>query len=189
MSVNSVRLCREDMVLLIIDIQERLAAAMPENVLQQCEKNVAILCEMAKRLEIPVVVSEQYPKGLGATRTVIAESLTNATVHSLEKVEFSVCDNDGFSNVWNDLNRSQWVVAGMETHVCVYQSVRDLVDLGAQVHVLSDAVVSRTKRNWEIGLELTKNLGATISSTEVVLFDILQKATGEHFKALSKAIR
>jgi nicotinamidase-related amidase len=177
--------------LLIIDIQERLAAAMPEAARVQAERNVAILTEAARRFHLPVVASEQYPLGLGPTTPAVAEALAalGDQVHRLEKLEFSVCDAPAFTPIWNQLRREQWIVAGMETHVCVYQSVRHLVDRGATVHVPVDAVVSRTPTNHQVGLGLIERTGAIPSSTEVIVFDLLRRAGSDDFKALSRLIK
>jgi nicotinamidase-related amidase len=177
--------------LLIIDIQERLAAAMPDEARERAERNVAILAEAARRMDIPVVVSEQYPRGLGPTTRAVAEAVASLgdRVHRLEKLEFSVCDAPAFTPIWNQLRREQWIVAGMEAHVCVYQSVRHLCERGATVHVPSDAVTSRTEANHRIGLDLIQRAGAIPTSTEVVVFDLLRRAGTDDFKALSKLIK
>jgi nicotinamidase-related amidase len=177
--------------LLIIDVQERLTAAMPEDVRERLERNVVILCEAARRFSIPVVISEQYPKGLGKTLAEVeAAAATHPAVHRLEKVEFGVCQAPGFAAIDGALaGRDQWIVTGMETHVCVYQSARALVARGRQVHVPEDAVASRTADNRRIGLHLIERIGAVPTATETVVFDLLGAAGGDDFKALSKLIR
>jgi nicotinamidase-related amidase len=173
-------------VLLVIDIQDRLAQAMPPEIRDRLERNVTILVEAARRFALPVVVSEQYPKGLGATTARVAAALEGlAGVHRLEKLEFSVCDATGFPV----LERDQWIVCGMEAHVCVWQSVRGLRARGGEVHVVADAVASRTDSNREIGLGLAERAGAFVTSTETVVFDLLQRAGSDDFKALSKLIK
>ena len=169
--------------LLVIDIQERLLAAMPPEIAAQTVKNVKILIETAARFELPIVVSQQYPKGLGTTVPELEAALP-PTAHRYDKVDFSAPSAAGFPAV----QRDQWIVTGMETHVCVYQSVRDLVGTAA-VHVVADAVASRTKQNWRAGLDLMTRLGAIMTTTEVCVFDLLERAGTDHFKALSKAIR
>ncbi|MDQ3339966.1 MAG: isochorismatase family protein [Myxococcota bacterium] len=169
--------------LLVIDIQERLLAAMPTEIAAQTVKNVKILIETATRFELPIVVSQQYPKGLGATVPELEAALP-ANAHRYDKVEFSAPSSPAFPA----LQRDQWIVTGMETHVCVYQSVRDLVG-NSTVHVVADAVASRTKQNWRTGLDLMTRLGAIMTTTEVCVFDLLERAGTDHFKTLSKAIR
>lgn len=189
--MKATRLDPSRAALLIIDFQDRLAAAMNTEVRAQAEHNVGVLLQAARRFSIPVVMSEQYPRGLGATTVVVndAANALESPPHRFEKVEFSVCDAPGFAPIWDQLGRSQWLVTGMECHVCVHQSVRDLIDRGAEVHVISDAVTSRTPANWTIGIELMRANGAIISSTEVALFELLGKAGSADFKALSPLIR
>lgn len=177
--------------LLVVDIQERLAAAMPEADRAACERNVAILVELARRKGIPVVASEQYPRGLGPTVPAIAEALAapGIEVHRFEKVEFACPEAPPFEELWRRLGRTQWIVTGMETHVCVYQSVRGLVAKGATVQVPRDAVASRTPENRSVGLALIERAGGLVTSTEAVVFDALGKAGTDDFRALSKLIR
>lgn len=182
--------------LLVIDIQERLLAAMPAEVAAQVIKNTKILVETAIRLAFPIVVSQQYPKGLGTTVAELEAALP-ATAHRFDKIEFSAAGTPSFAELCKTAlaGRDQWLVAGMETHVCVYQSVRDLLAglpggaAGATVHVVADAVSSRTRENWRAGLDLMDRLGAITTTTEICVFDLLERAGTEHFKALSKAIR
>jgi nicotinamidase-related amidase len=173
--------------LLVVDIQEKLVPAMPEEVAQKVIKNTAILIDAAARLGMPVVVSQQYPKGLGATVAAIEDALATskpAVLHRFDKTEFSAAAAEGFPK----LKRDQWIVTGMEAHVCVYQTARDLAARAA-VHVPIDAICSRTKANWRIGCGLIERYGAIPTSTEVCVFDLLGRAGTDEFKALSKAIK
>ncbi len=186
--------------LLVIDIQERLAAAMPPAILEQTVKNTTLLINTAGQFLFPIVVSQQYPKGLGPTLPALADALAaaeenGAPVHRFDKLEFSVAKNEVFHTLGpavmagGMMEREQWIVAGMETHVCVYQSVRDLIVPTSAVHVVTDAVASRTKANWKIGVDLCRESGARVTSTEVVVFELLQRAGTEPFKVLSKQIK
>lgn len=173
--------------LLVVDIQERLVPAMPEDIATRVIKNTTILIEAAARLGMPVVVSQQYPKGLGATIAAIEDALAThkpAELHRFDKTEFSAAAAGGFPK----LKRDQWIVTGMEAHVCVYQSARDLA-VKAAAHVPVDAICSRTKANWRIGCKLIERYGAIPTSTEVCVFDLLGRAGSDEFKALSKAIK
>lgn len=176
---------------LVVDVQERLAAVMPAERMAALEKSVTVLGELARRFSLPVVVSEQYPRGLGKTTAAVEAALEGLGdgLHRFEKVEFSACGAPAFAPLWSELGRDQWLVAGMETHVCVYQSVRALRERAADVHVLADAVVSRTDENRQIGLDLMARAGAVVSSTEVAAFDLLGKAGSDDFKAISRLIR
>ncbi len=187
-------------VLLVVDIQERLAAAMPPAILEQTIKNTTLLINTAGQFLFPIVVSQQYPKGLGPTVPAIADALAAAEANGaplfrFDKTEFSVVNNDTFHTLppavmlGGMMQREQWIVTGMETHVCVYQSVRDLIIPTSAVHVVTDAVASRTKANWKIGVDLCRESGARVTSTEVVVFDLLQRAGTDAFKVLSKQIK
>lgn len=176
--------------LFVVDIQERLVPAMPAAALAQVIKNTKILIHAARTLALPIVVSQQYPKGLGGTIAPIEEALAGAgNLHRLDKLEFSAEGAPAFGPVAAQLHRDQWIVCGMETHVCVYQTLRGLVTRGYQAHVAADAVSSRTKANWKIGLGLAERAGAIVSSTEVCVFDLLERAGSDEFKLLSKAIK
>ena len=178
--------------LLVVDIQERLAPAMPESVLAQLVRNTTILIEAAKRLALPIVASQQYPKGLGATIVPIEAALATANasrLHRFDKLEFSASSAPAFTALAPALDRDQWIVCGMEAHVCVYQTARGLTGRGYQAHVVADAVSSRTSANWRIGLGLAEKAGAVITSTEVCVFDLLERAGSDDFKAMSKLIK
>jgi len=178
--------------LLVIDVQERLAAAMPAEAMAALTRNLAVLCEAARRFALPVVVSQQYPRGLGATIAPVEEALAAlapAQLHRFDKLEFSACSAPEAAGLWERLGRDQWVVTGMEAHVCVYQTVRQLCERGADVHVVRDAVVSRAAENLATGLALAERAGAVVTSTEVVVFDLLERAGSDDFKALSRLIR
>jgi nicotinamidase-related amidase len=183
-------LARARAALLVVDIQERLAAAMPEEVLAQTVRNTAVLIETARRMWLPIVVSQQYPKGLGPTLPAIEDALRDApTLHRFDKLAFSAADTPDFAALAPKLGRDQWIVAGMEAHVCVYQSARGLVARGFDVHVVADAVASRSKPNFKIGRTLIAEAGAVVTSTEVVVFDLLGTAADVEFKALSRLIK
>jgi len=187
-----IALSPERAALLVVDVQEKLAAVMPADAMSTLLRNLGILCEAARRFAIPVVVSEQYPRGLGRTVPGVEKALVGLAPEQLyrfDKVEFSVCGAPGFAPVESALEgRDQWIVTGMESHICVYQSARALRAGGAAVHVVRDAVISRTPENRDTGLGLIERTGALISSTEVVVFDLLRRAGGDDFKALSRLI-
>lgn len=186
---RSERLSPSRAALLVIDIQDKLIAAMPAAVAPQVVKNTKVLVETATRLGFPVVVSQQYPKGLGQTVPELAEVLPPGT-HRFDKLGFSAACAQPFTELRMTTlaGRDQWIVTGMEMHVCVYQTVRDLVPHAA-VHVVADATASRTHANWRAGLELVDRLGAINTTTEVCVFDLLERAGTDNFKALSKAIK
>jgi isochorismate hydrolase len=187
-----VKVDRSRAALLVVDIQDRLWQAMSEEDRAACERNVKILIALAAQLGLPVVQSEQYPKGLGPTVPAVAAALEmpNLDLRKLEKMEFSCAAAPGWPVITGALReRDQWIVVGMETHVCVYQTARDLALAGAEVFVPADAVVSRTRENKRIGLELIAREGGVITATEVVVFDALERAGTDEFKAMSKLVK
>lgn len=173
--------------LLVIDVQERLAPAMNAEHYGAMTANLGRLGAAMKILEVPVVVSEQYPKGLGSTVPPVASAFEGIT--PIAKTTFSCVQNDDLRVALADTGRKRVVVAGMETHICVFQTVRDLASAGYDVHVLADGVASRTAENRAIGLNLCERAGAVVTCTETVLFDLLGAAGSDEFKAISKLVK
>lgn len=185
--ISEFKLTREEPLLLIIDVQERLAPAMQNN--EKTIKNIKILIETAKKMDIPMIVTEQYPKGLGSTISEIKDILAGVEQVSIhEKIEFSACSEDVL-NTLKKYNKNKIIVVGMETHVCVFQTIRDLLANRYQVFAVADGVDSRYNHNYLNGLELIKEMGATVTNTETIVFDLLQKAGTDEFKYLSKLIK
>jgi nicotinamidase-related amidase len=174
---------------LVVDVQERLAAAMPPADVERVERNVRILIELGRRLALPVVVSEQYPKGLGPTLPSILAAATAAAATRFEKLAFGCTEHDAFRAIYERIGRPQWIVAGMEAHICVYQTARGLAAWGAAVHVPDDAVASRADDRRRVGLALCERAGAIRTTTETVVFDLLGRAGTDDFRALSRMVR
>ncbi|MGC2062716.1 MAG: hydrolase [Thermodesulfovibrionales bacterium] len=176
---------RQQSVLVIVDIQERLAAAMAER--QSVVANCLHLIELCKMLDIPIILNEQYPKGLGSTVQEIRDALSEYAPH--EKVTFSCCGMGTFAGSLKSTGRSKVLLVGMETHVCVLQTCIDLLAKGYVVHAVGDAICSRTRVNYKTALDYMRDAGAAITCTETVLFQLLQKAGTEEFKIISKRIK
>lgn len=176
-----------DTVLLVIDVQERLCKAMDSAILAELAANTAILLEAAAELQVPVLATEQYVRGLGETLPELQEKMGAAP--RLEKMSFSCCGSSNFVEQLRSAGRRQVVVVGMETHVCVLQTVIELLDAGYVVHLVQDAVMSRSGRNKQAALEMMQAAGAVISSTEAVLFQWLKIAGTDSFKKLSKLVK
>lgn len=174
--------------LLIIDIQDRLASAMPADVLEKVIQNNNILLNAAKELNIPVIHSEQYPKGLGNTVTEISEQLPESSV-SIEKTCFSCSEAEGFHDELAKHKRQQIIITGIESHVCVLQSAIQLQRHGYAVYIVEDAVCSRKKANHKNAIKRLRQSGIIISNVESVLFEWLRDATHPKFKMLSKLIK
>ena len=187
----SLRIDASRAALLLVDIQTKLAAVMPAADLALCERNWLILVELARRLGMPVVWSEQYPQGLGPTVPALADALMKPglALHRIEKLSFSCTECEAFPPLHESLARRQSIVAGMESHVCVWQTVRGLLARDAEVHVPADAVISRAPANWRVGLDLCARAGAVITSSETIAFDALGRAGTEDFKAISRLVR
>lgn len=187
-SPRNLRLDRNDTVLLVVDVQERLGAAMPQDRFETLVKNTGILLEAATTLDFPVITTEQYPRGLGPTVAPMREKLRDDEA-PVEKICFSCVDENAVTQRLEALGRKQIIVTGMETHVCVFQTVRDLAARGYRPFVVSDATCSRTAENHATGLALMKDAGAVITSTEAAVFDLLKVAGTPEFKHLSKLIK
>lgn len=183
------RLDPKNTAIVVVDIQERLADAMPSEQLARVRRAARILVEAARLLGAPVLVTEQYPKGLGPTLVEVNEALVAAGATRFEKTEFSAWDATGFATALTATGARAAVVVGMETHVCVYQTVRDLTTKGIEVHVPVDGVASRAEDHRQTGLELCERAGAIRTTAETVVFDWLKRGSGDAFKQLSKLIR
>ena len=178
---SGAKLDPERAALVVIDVQDAFRKAVP--VFDQVASATATLVEGAKAVGIPVVATEQYPKGLGRTVPEVAEHLPDG-VEPIEKVVFSAVEADGFDLGGAD----QAIVCGIETHVCVNQTVLDLVARGIDVHVAEDAVGSRSKQNWELGLHKVERAGATLTSVETALFELVRQAGTDEFKRVQKLV-
>ena len=173
-------LYHEEAVLIIIDIQERFIPVM--TYAEQIITNTITLIKTAEKLKIPILVTEQYPKGLGKTVPSIQENISEATF--FEKMTFSSCIPELIEHL-KKLNRRKILIVGMETQVCVFQTVRDLLEMGYEVFAVSDAICSRTKPNYRNALTMMLDMGAVITNTETVFFDLLKQAGTPEFKELS----
>lgn len=188
MSLNE-KLCHaQHSQLLIIDIQDRLASAMPAEVLSNVVKNNNILLTAANELDIPVIHSEQYPKGLGNTVSALAEHFPTSS-QSVTKTSFSCSGAKEFDNLIAKKNRQQIIITGIESHICVLQTALQLKHQGYAVYVVEDAICSRKKLNHKNALERLRQSGIIISNVESVMFEWLGDATHPKFKTLSKLIK
>jgi nicotinamidase-related amidase len=171
--------------LVLIDVQEKLLRVMqnPDGVVKHC----GILIQIAKALDIPILWCQQYPKAMGLTAAPLAELLNGLS--PMDKLSFSCCGAPGFAGRIEALHIETAVLCGIESHVCVFQTAMDLLRQGLKVHVIADAVSSRTEENKQIGLSRMAAAGAVISSTEMFLFELLRTAEHPKFKELAALIR
>ena len=172
---------RDRAVVLVVDVQEGFRKAVPD--FDEVAANVGKLVQGANALGVPVRASEQYPKGLGATAPEVAAHLDG--VRPVEKTCFSA-EQAGGLDIADD---AQVVLCGVESHICAWQTARDLLDRGVEVHVVRDGVASRTRENKELGIELMERSGAVPTSVETALFDLLGAAGSDEFKTVQRLIK
>lgn len=185
--MNSYLLCAEDCMLMVIDIQQRLYSAMEKGFRETFLKNSIILLKTAHAFEMPVLVSEQYPKGLGRTIDEIGAHI--AGIPAYEKMHFSLYRDSVINGRVDSLAKKTVIVTGIEAHVCVFQTVIDLLMAGYRVIVADDAVCSRRSHDRHTALAQMGRAGAMIYSAEMVAFMLLQKAGTQQFKKLAPFFR
>ncbi len=175
----------EKSCLLVIDVQAKLAPVMaaPERAIA----NIAILMKAAARLDVPMLVSEQYPKGIGHTVEELAALAPEGSV--MEKIHFSCMGDRGIAQRFAELGRDQTVIAGIEAHVCVLQTAIDLHGEGRHVFVVADATASRLPENHETAMERLRAAGISIVTTEMVLFEWLGRSGTPEFKEIAALIK
>lgn len=171
--------------LAIVDVQAKLAPAMPEQEMQAVIKNCGILLQAANLLNVAHIVTEQYPKGLGHTVPELASFIQQPPI---EKIVFSCAAEPKF-NRYLTRDHSQVVLAGMEAHICILQTALDLLSMGKQVFVVEDAIISRNAANKVNAIARMRSAGCIITNTESLVFEWLGVASGDAFKAISKLIR
>ena len=176
---------RETTGLLIIDIQERILPVINEN--ERVIENAIKLIKAFNILNLPVFLTEQYPKGLGQTTEIIQKELKNYS--PIHKMTFSCSGAEGLFQSIKGSELKQIVVCGIETHVCVQQTVMDLLANGFQVNLAADAVSSRKQFDYEIALKRMQTLGAEITTTESILFEVLSVCGTPEFKEISKIVK
>jgi nicotinamidase-related amidase len=181
--LENFRLNRDQTVLVVIDIQAKLAPAMPSKVYARMRATTAMLVEAARLLDIPVVTTEQYPQGIGHTVPELAAACASGVI---EKTSFGCCGEPAFLTALEQLNRRQVMVTGMEAHVCVYQTVIGLLSAGYHVHLVRDAVCSRNKQDFLAGVSNAARAGALAITAEMALFQLLGDSRHDQFRAISK---
>ncbi len=198
----------QDCCLAVVDVQGKLAQLMVDK--EALFKNIQILIQAARILDIPILWCQQVPEALGPTVPEIAALLTGIRVEGvspsnrgqdardtdawrpvepINKASFSCCGQEQFNAQLNTLGKEQVLLCGIETHVCIYQTAMDLMEGGLDVTVIGDAVSSRTERTRHIALSRLAAEGAHISSTEMTLFELLKTAKHPHFKEIAKLVK
>jgi len=176
---------RNQAVLVVIDIQGKLSTLMYEK--ERLFANVKRMIHAAKLLHIPILWTEQLPDKLGETAPEIKEALTDSNV--IVKKHFSCWPNEEFRKELENLGRKQVLVTGIETHICVYQTVMDLLKSKFDVNLVIDAVSSRLEHNYHLAVQKMKDAGATLTSVEMSLFEMFEVAEGEEFREIIKIVK
>ena len=179
------RILKENTAAVVIDLQARLYPYIHEH--QKLTKNNEILIQGLKTLDIPILVTQQYTKGLGATIPEIQKVLGEHEV--IEKSSFSCCDDKIFMEELKALNKKQVIISGIEAHVCVMQTVTDLLIADFQPVLVADCISSRNPEHKKIAIERMQNQGAIITTYESVLFELLRYSGTDEFKQISKLVK
>jgi isochorismate hydrolase len=188
MSVANNSLCDADnSCLIIIDIQEKLSSAIPDKIISRLRKNTQILLDAANQLNIPIITTAQYSKGLGPIEEFITNKLTDAS-RSFDKTRFSCLGADQLPEHLKQINKKQIILTGIEAHICVLQSAIEFIAEGHDVFVVTDAIASRQSTSYEMTLLRLNQADCTLLNTESVLFEWLRDASHKDFKILSKLI-
>ncbi len=175
----------EKTALIVVDVQGKLAQLMYGK--QTLFENLRKIIKGIQALGVPILWVEQNPEGLGPTIPEVTELL--AGIEPISKSSFSCCRNERFIQALKTANRNQVLIVGIEAHVCVYQTAVDLVDLGYEVEVVTDAVSSRTIENKKVALLKMRDAGVSLTSTEMALFELLELAEGKQFKEILKLVK
>ncbi len=175
----------ENTQFVIIDIQGKLAEIVHESSI--LIKNARSMIQACHLLKIPIVLVEQNPKGLGSTHPLLAELLIEET--AIPKMSFSAFGEEAFRKNIEENQRKNILIAGIETHICVYQTAADLIENEYNVHLITDAVSSRTAENKKLGIEMIQNNGAKLTCTETAIFELTKTSENPHFKSMLALIK
>ena len=174
-----------DTLLILIDIQGKLASLMHDK--DKLYKNLEIITKSMNILKVPIIWMEQVPDKLGPTINEISNNLPDIT--PIAKYTFSCFDNDDFKEKLKSMKRKQIILAGIETHICVFQTAFDLIKDGYDVQVIADCVSSRTKSNKKVGIQRMNQVGAVTTSCEMVLFELMKSTKAEGFREITGLIK
>lgn len=183
---HSSLLDRKRTALVVIDMQEGFRPVISN--FPEIASRIGIMAQGSKLLGLPIIVTEQYPKGLGRTATEISSNLSD-DFKPIEKLAFSACGVQEFDLRLRESHIEQVMICGIEAHICVSQTTHDLLHLGYQVHLISDAITTRLPHNLEIASSRMQRAGAILSSVEMALFELLHSAEAAEFKAIQRLIK
>ncbi len=176
----------ENSIFILIDVQGKLSEIVYES--ESVMKSLEVLIQGMNTLDVPILWMEQIPSKIGPTRESLAKLMRPAS-QPISKTYFSVCREKESMAVLEASNRKQVILAGIETHICVHQTACDLIDKGYEVQVVADCVSSRTRENREIGLKRIAQSGGKITSVEMLLFELMEKAEGDTFKNIARLVK
>ena len=179
---------RDNVAFVIIDFQDKMVAAVEEDIRRKVTENIELLLDLAKLMHIPVIITEQYPQGLGKTTGELTQKLGDL-YQPIEKLTFSCYAHPPFQEKIENLCVKHLILTGIETHICVLQTALDLLAAGYEVSLVRDAVCSRYKSDWEVGLRMVEQAGGVITSTEVIIFQLLKRAGTAEFKFISPLLK
>lgn len=179
---------KDNVAFVVIDFQEKLLGAMEKDICRSVTRNIELLVRLSRLIKTPLIVTEQYPCGLGPTSKGLIEILGDL-YQPIEKLSFSCYRQPAFLEKVESLGVKHFILAGLETHVCVLQTVLDLLANSYEVSVVSDAICSRYKSDWQAGLSIAGQAGAVISSTETIIFQLLEQAGTAEFKSMSPLLK
>lgn len=174
----------EQTAIVLIDVQGKLATLMSKS--EQTVEKITQLVKGANTLKLPVLWLEQYPKGLGPTVESIAKEMNGQPI---EKVTFSAWRTDEFKRALIATNKKHILLCGIEAHICVYQTAKDLQNAGFQVEIVTDAIDSRTADNKELAIQRFQQENIPLTSVEMALFELVEVAQGDSFKQISKIVK
>jgi nicotinamidase-related amidase len=178
---------RDGCTLVLVDLQERLLNAFADDTRGRVLRHATALIESAGLLGLPFLVTEQYPRGLGPTVSPIRDRMGNTA--PIDKTVFSCARSPEFRAALDATGRRDVLMCGIETHVCVLQTAGDLIADGFRIHVAADATGSRRNLDWERGLAVMERAGAVVGTTEMFLFQLLERAGTDEFRAVSRLIK
>ncbi|AJF06338.1 isochorismatase family protein [Geoalkalibacter subterraneus] len=185
-NVSKFILERDQAVLVVVDVQERLVPAMDQGRYAEVLRNIDFVLKSARLLEVPVVGTEQYPRGIGHMVPELADACRDKVI---EKLTFGCCGEPSFIEHMNSLGRRQAIVVGMEAHVCVYQTVLGLLREGFDVHLVRDGIMSRGEIDYLNALESARSAGAVVTTSETAVFQLVKVSSDPQFKEISAMVK
>lgn len=181
------KLDKKDTVLVVMDMQEKVAELMNEEMFETVVENVGIITKSAALMDIPIIETLQYPQSLGER----VEDLISMPPPDLivDKKSFSACRDESFMKFLKDKKAKSVILVGLEAHICILQTALDLLEAGYSVHIPADAVISVNDFNWETGLDMAQSAGAVITVTETSIYQLLGSSEAEEFKSVHKLLK